>query len=69
MLQLRRFLDTSQSAAKGLVQKGFFQRIQCGEFALVDGFEELGFDGKLLHLLCNGMLLVKRRDRQNCLLH
>jgi hypothetical protein len=32
-----------QRAAEGLVQKGFFQLVQRGEFALIEGFEVLGF--------------------------
>ena len=30
-------------AAEGLVQQGLFQRVECGELALVDGFEALNF--------------------------
>ena len=37
-----------QGAAEGLVQQGLLQRIEGGELALVEGFEALGFIGKVI---------------------
>src|SRR5205085_159892 len=37
-----------QFPAEGLMQQRLLQRLQCGEFASVNGFEALGFFGKLI---------------------
>lgn len=51
----------SQFSAEGLVQQRLFQLVKRGEFALVDGFETLGFDGKSIEFLCDLLLQFERR--------
>ena len=57
------FVHGSQLSCKRLVQEGFLQRLQRGEFLLVDGFEAADFIRQLVELPCNLSLLVQRRYR------
>ena len=50
-------VERLQRAAEGLVQQGLFKFVQCGEFALVEGFEALGFAVYESKLLDNAALL------------
>ena len=36
-------VSSSEFAGEGLMQQRLLQRVECGELALVDGFEALGF--------------------------
>ena len=47
-----------ESSGEGLVEEGFFQGFECGEFLLVDGFETLGFLAKPVQFSNNCQLLL-----------
>lgn len=46
-----------QLAAEGLVQQGFFQGVEGGQFLLVEGFEALGLFGRISDI-CNDTSLL-----------
>ena len=54
----------SEFSAEGLVEQGFFQRLQRGELLLVDGGEALGFFRERFQLF-NGCRLKRQRRRRN----
>lgn len=47
---------TLKLAVEGAVQQGFFQFIEGGELLLVDGFEALDFDSKVINLVTDRFL-------------
>lgn len=54
-------MNQSKSSAEGLVQQGFFHRVEGGELALVEGFEALGFFVKGVEFGCDFFLFLQRR--------